>query len=368
MDQFCHATDAALANLKRRATGRCLQFHEQELPPGANPQWARIGIEVDPRDGAATLLVEKGIAYHGDQPMVRKWLKEGCLRFENFEEMCRWIREELAVLYRPLPPRLNHSPDPASGAPLHQAAGLPLVGCDEMVRQIELCLAHELQPTAVVLAGRSGVGKTAICNEVAGRWQMSSTSHVVSRVELAGLLAGTACSAERQRRLQQVLEQALPLRPNVLLVLEDLHLACAGDTVVQFAPFDSGRPKRQPDDPLASLLLQSAIDAGLHVLATTTPRGLSLLRGAALRRRIEIIEVPEPSPMVMLTAILPAVAGNLEKRLGVQIAPESLGMTLRQSECLFGAQPAKAIRLLERAAIKAKSRALPVLGPDDVLG
>ncbi len=355
MHQFCHASDAVLADLKRRATGRCLQFYDQELPPGASPPRARIGIEVDPRDASATLLVDKGIAYQGDHPAVRQWFKQGRLRFASFEEMCRWIREDLAALYQHQPPQPKPDLPCEAAATPRPPVVLPLVGRDEIVRHIELCLGRELQPAAVVLEGPSGVGKTAICHEVARRWQSASPAHVVLRAELAELMAGTLCFAERQIRLRRVLEQAMPLRSEVLVVLENVHLACAGDALTSAMAWDGRKIKRQPADPRAGLLLQSAIDAGVHLLATTTPRGL------------QIIEVPEPTPAQMLGAILPAVAAELERRLGVQIPPESQAVALRQTKPLPGAQPGKAIGLLEHAAILAKSRGLACLGPDDLL-
>jgi hypothetical protein len=76
MRQFIDGSDAAFAELQQQATGACVQFHDQELPPGAEPRRARIGFEVR-SDGTASLLVERGVSYSGPDAEVRAWFASG---------------------------------------------------------------------------------------------------------------------------------------------------------------------------------------------------------------------------------------------------------------------------------------------------
>lgn len=117
MRQFFHGDDAAYAELERRATGRCVVFYEQELPPGCAPRAARIGFEVDAAGtGRAILYVQKGIAYDGPDAGVRTWLQAGQRVFPTFAALRCWILRELAALY---PPPICAAPDCRAANAVH---------------------------------------------------------------------------------------------------------------------------------------------------------------------------------------------------------------------------------------------------------
>ena len=366
MDQLYQAPDTALADLKRRAVGQCIVFHDQQLPPGANPARARIGIEVDTQ-GAASLLIGKGIAYHGDRPMVRQWLTEGCLQFESFERLCLWIRQELAPLYRagepdtyPHVPGLIRAWSNRDGEP-------PLVRRDALIQEIELNLARQARPIGLILVGPSGVGKTAVCREVARRWEAKQTANMAFGLNLPAVLAGAADISEQHQRLQQVFAGLLELVPRGLLIVENVALMCgpnprgAGANVVGIA-------RRRPmADRLLHRTIQEAVDAGLHILGTAAHGRLGISRDAACRRRFRLLRIPELTTRAVVDEILPAVAKHLAKRFHIEIAPECLSAAVREGSDTTVAQPAKAISVLEQAVVRAKSRGLVVVGPDDVV-
>ena len=76
----------------------------------------------------------------------------------------------------------------------------------------------------------------------------------------------------------------------------------------------------------------------------------------------------EPGAEELTDVVLPAVAGYLETRYGLDLATESLRVALAVSGRLPGAQPGKVIRLLDNAMARARRQGLSVLGPDDVFG
>ncbi len=99
MQQFIYGSDAAFADLERRARTACLVFQGEVMPPGANPTHARIGFEVNRSDESATLFVDRGIAYSGTCTTVRQWLRAGEHRSRSFADLKAWIRGELASCY-----------------------------------------------------------------------------------------------------------------------------------------------------------------------------------------------------------------------------------------------------------------------------
>lgn len=365
MHQFCQAPDALLADLEQRATGRCVQFHNRQLPPGAMPQRARIGFEVDQCSGSAALLVQKGIRYGGQAASVRQWLQDGSRVFSNWQELCAWLRTDLAGAFSMQQPECD-----LPGVTAHwcqHGGGLPLVGREAIVEQIEATLCQRLEPQGIVLVGPTAAGKTAICREVAARWPNRHPGGKTLRVELASVLAGTHYPGERSGRLQQLYQHLARLGPSALVVIENIHLGWshpAGHT----QPLATGRPRRSPEDPLAALALGGAVEAGVHILGTTTPRGLRALKNVSLRRRLVCLTVEQPTWKEMMDCVLPQVARQLESTHHVEIPRESLLVALKQTTTGQGGQPAAAIGLLEHAAIQVAARGSKILGPDDVVG
>lgn len=82
--------------LERRATGACVRFFDQSMPPGSSHPCAAVGFENDPADCRAILFLERGINYDGENREIREWFHSGQKRFSSFENMRRWIQTDLA--------------------------------------------------------------------------------------------------------------------------------------------------------------------------------------------------------------------------------------------------------------------------------
>jgi hypothetical protein len=195
MRQFLRGSDTAFADLEQRARRACVIFRDQEMPPGAQPPRARVGFEVDPRDGSALLLVDRGVHYAGPYEEVREWLTNGSLRFPDFAALRHWLREVLALAYGPWetsptpqtpPPQpVFHSPEELTNLEEVQAQAVPLdrplyldeeALFHELARQVRgqdqalrllarrvcrhLARRHPRRPATFFAIGPTGVGKT----------------------------------------------------------------------------------------------------------------------------------------------------------------------------------------------------------------
>ncbi len=99
MWQFLIGGDSAFAALKERVIGACVVFQQQPMPPGSTPTTARVGVEVRAADGTATLFVERGVQYAGPSDAARRWLADGHIEFDNFDQMRQWIQVDLKACY-----------------------------------------------------------------------------------------------------------------------------------------------------------------------------------------------------------------------------------------------------------------------------
>lgn len=100
MLQFIRGSDAAFADLERRARRACVTFQDQQMPPGTRPETARIGFEINSTTGEALLLVDRGLHYTGSNTEVQAWIDSGTKHFPNFARLREWIRHELASAYQ----------------------------------------------------------------------------------------------------------------------------------------------------------------------------------------------------------------------------------------------------------------------------
>ena len=134
MRQFFNAPSGAFDDLEARASRACIVFADQEMPPGARPPRARVGIE-GVGHGSLRLLVDRGVRFDGPEEEVRRWLSDGERVFSTYTQFQRWLTEVLAPCYAvPTTPECL-SPAPCASAP--QPLAPPATDLAEVTRQIE---------------------------------------------------------------------------------------------------------------------------------------------------------------------------------------------------------------------------------------
>jgi ATP-dependent Clp protease ATP-binding subunit ClpA len=227
----------------------------------------------------------------------------------------------------------------------------PLIGRDkELERVIQiLCRRRKNNP---LLVGEAGVGKTAIAEGLAKRIvdgevpDILADCHVYS-LDMGALLAGTKYRGDFEQRLKAVLKQ-LAENPNNILFIDEIH------TLIGAGAASGGTLD-------ASNLLKPALSSGaLKCIGATTYteyRGI-FEKDAALSRRFQKIDVPEPS-IAETVEILRGLKTRFEDHHGVKYSASALTTAAELSARYINDRhlPDKAIDVIDEAG--AAQRILP---------
>ncbi len=227
----------------------------------------------------------------------------------------------------------------------------PLIGRDkELERVIQiLCRRRKNNP---LLVGEAGVGKTAIAEGLAKRIvdgevpEILADCHVYS-LDMGALLAGTKYRGDFEQRLKAVLKQ-LADSPNNILFIDEIH------TLIGAGAASGGTLD-------ASNLLKPALSSGaLKCIGATTYteyRGI-FEKDAALSRRFQKIDVPEPS-IAETVEILRGLKSRFEDHHGVKYSASALTTAAELSARYINDRhlPDKAIDVIDEAG--AAQRILP---------
>jgi ATP-dependent Clp protease ATP-binding subunit ClpA len=227
----------------------------------------------------------------------------------------------------------------------------PLIGRDkELERVIQiLCRRRKNNP---LLVGEAGVGKTAIAEGLAKSIvdgevpDILADCHVYS-LDMGALLAGTKYRGDFEQRLKAVLKQ-LADSPNNILFIDEIH------TLIGAGAASGGTLD-------ASNLLKPALSSGaLKCIGATTYteyRGI-FEKDAALSRRFQKIDVPEPS-IAETVEILRGLKTRFEDHHGVKYSASALTTAAELSARYINDRhlPDKAIDVIDEAG--AAQRILP---------
>jgi len=227
----------------------------------------------------------------------------------------------------------------------------PLIGRElevERVVQI-LCRRRKNNP---LLVGEAGVGKTAIAEGLA--WRITEgevpevlAESVVYSLDMGALLAGTKYRGDFEQRLKAVLKQ-LKDQPNAILFIDEIH------TLIGAGAASGGTLD-------ASNLLKPALSSGqMKCIGATTfteYRGI-FEKDAALSRRFQKIDVPEPS-VEQTVEILKGLKSRFEEHHSVKYALGALQAAAELSAKYINDRhlPDKAIDVIDEAG--AAQRILP---------
>ncbi|MDQ4118358.1 MAG: ATP-dependent Clp protease ATP-binding subunit [Actinomycetota bacterium] len=227
----------------------------------------------------------------------------------------------------------------------------PVIGRDEEIGQVLEVLGRRTKNNPVLL-GDPGVGKTAVALAVAqhiadGEAPAALRDVRVVALDLAGMVAGTKYRGEFEQRLTAVLDQVAADR-SVVLFVDELHVV-VGAGAAEGAPMDAGA------------ILKPALARGeLRMIGATTAADHRryIERDAALERRFEPVDVPEPSPE-RTAAILRGLRERYERHHGVVLTDAALdaavALSVRYVRDRF--LPDKAIDVVDRAAARVALRA-----------
>ena len=224
----------------------------------------------------------------------------------------------------------------------------PLIGRDaEIDRVIQiLCRRRKNNP---LLVGEAGVGKTAIAEGLA--WKVVNRmvpefllQTEVYSLDMGALLAGTKYRGDFEQRLKQVLRQLKDKKDSVLFIDEIHTLIGAGSA--------SGGTLD------ASNLLKPALSSGqIKCIGATT---FSEFRGifdkdAALSRRFQKVDVPEPS-IEQTVDILKGLKSKFEAHHGVKYSVAALRASAELSAKYINDRhlPDKAIDVIDEAGAAQK--------------
>ncbi len=223
----------------------------------------------------------------------------------------------------------------------------PLIGRARELERIAqvLCRRRKNNP---LLVGEAGVGKTAIVEGLArmvvhGEAPEALDGSVIYSLDLGSLVAGSKYRGDFEKRLKGVLGE-LARKPNAILFIDEIH------TIIGAGSASGGSMD-------ASNLIKPALAKGLRCIGSTTHQEFRQVfeKDAALTRRFQKIDVPEPSTEEAL-AILRGLRPGFESHHQVSYSDEALELAVRLADRHIHDRhlPDKAIDVIDEAGARAR--------------
>jgi ATP-dependent Clp protease ATP-binding subunit ClpA len=240
----------------------------------------------------------------------------------------------------------------------------PVFGRDQEIQQVLEILSHRERANSVMLLGEAGVGKTAIVEGLARRFEYEPETvplrlrdcQVVS-LQMNAVVAGTMLRGMFEERLQNVIRE-LKEHPHFILFVDEAHTMIGAGSALG-APAD------------AANILKSVLARGeIKVIAATTFGEYKehVLEDEALARRFRCVNVPEPT-IAETRRILENLRPRLERNYAVRILDEALDTALEMSPRYLRHHrlPDKVIGWLDTAAVRAEMARQWEVRRDDVV-
>ena len=224
----------------------------------------------------------------------------------------------------------------------------PVIGRHEEIDRVIQILSRRIKNNPCLI-GEAGVGKTAIAEGLALRIVSGDIPdplkdrRIVS-LDLPGLVAGTKYRGEFEDRMKRVMEEVRRAAGDVILFIDELH------TLV-----GAGAAEGAID---ASNMLKPALARGeLQCIGATTQDEFRkyIERDAALARRFQPVQVPEPSVDETIE-ILAGLRERYEAHHQVDIRDDALVAAARLSDRYITDRflPDKAIDLVDEAGSRVR--------------
>ncbi|MCP3011693.1 ATP-dependent Clp protease ATP-binding subunit [Nocardiopsis dassonvillei] len=226
----------------------------------------------------------------------------------------------------------------------------PVVGRDDEVEQCIEVLARRRKNNPVLI-GDPGVGKTAIVEGLAQRiFDEDVPETLLGRrlvqLDLAGVVAGTRYRGDFEERLNAIVDEIRAQSDQLLVFIDEIH------TIVGAGAAEGSMN--------AGNMLKPALARGeLHIIGATTVDEYrkNIEKDAALERRFQPIQVPEPS-VEDTVEILRGLRDRYEAHHQVRFADESLVAAAELSDRYVTDRflPDKAIDLIDQAGARVRLR------------
>lgn len=236
----------------------------------------------------------------------------------------------------------------------------PVIGRFHEIKRVIQILSRRTKNNPVLI-GNSGVGKTAIVEELAneiyhGNVPESLKNKRVLALDLSGLVAGTKYRGEFEQRLKRVVDEIKSAERNIILFIDELQtLAEAGEATGAIDASDILKPE------LAHGELQA-------IGATTEEEYNKYIKtNPTLARRFQPIFVKE-STFDETLKILKGIRSKYEEHHQVKITNEAIQKAVELSDRYLKDRyfPDKAIDLIDEAA--AKVRLSFITNPEEFKG
>ena len=223
----------------------------------------------------------------------------------------------------------------------------PVIGRDEQIQEVIEILSRRKKNNPVLI-GPAGVGKTAIVEGLAQKIAAGDVpdkmkdKHIIA-ININDMVAGSSLRGSFEERLKKVIDEAKK-NPNIILFIDELHnIVGAGST-------DS-----ENNNGDAANILKPALASGdLNLIgATTTSEYRRIENDAALARRFQPVQVPEPSADVTVK-ILEGLKDKYESFHHVKYNDSALKLAVELSQRYIQGRylPDKAIDLIDEAGAK----------------
>lgn len=230
----------------------------------------------------------------------------------------------------------------------------PVIGRDKEIKRVIEVLNRRTKNNPVLI-GEAGVGKTAVVEGLAqkivdGDVPQKLLDRKVIRLDVVSLVQGTGVRGQFEQRMQQLMQE-LKKATNVILFIDEIHeIVGAGNAE---GGMDAGN------------VLKPALARGELQLvgATTLNEYRSIEKDAALARRLQPVQVNEPSLKEALE-ILKGIETKYESYHHVKYTPQALKAAVTLSDRYIQDRylPDKAIDLLDEAGSR-KNLTLEAIDP-----
>ena len=233
----------------------------------------------------------------------------------------------------------------------------PVIGRDREIKRVTEILNRRTKNNPV-LTGEAGVGKTAVVEGLAqkivdGDVPQKLLNKKVIRLDVVSLVQGTGIRGQFEQRMQELMDE-LKQKKDIILFIDEIH------EIVGTGNAEGGMD--------AGNVLKPALARGEFQLvgATTLNEFRTIEKDAALARRLQPVQVEEPSKEEAL-AILHGLRAKYESYHQIAYTDEALESAIQLSTRYIQDRylPDKAIDLLDEAGSR-KNLALQAFDPSEV--